>query len=214
MGGGVGFQQGACRLDPAHHTGHAQVCHGKALRRQMVLAALGLALQVLLQHAQRHLQAPFGGVGQIGLALLGRHGQAVHEHGERVGLQLVHGPEAPAQCFGILVRVGRGQAAAIALAMVAREVQRAGHAFPQHHLALGAAVHQHRDVAIGVERQKLRRARAAFLIRRGHMLKRQPQFGSGPQRAHSARCGNAVNGQTHGKLSPQKMKSSAPATTG
>ena len=181
----------------------------------MALAALRLALQVLLQHAQRHLQALFGGFGQIGLALLWRHGQAVHEHGERIGFQLVHGPEAPAQGLGILVRIGRGQVAAIPLAMVARQVQRASHAFPQHDLALRATIHEHRDVAIGVERQKLGRARATVLVRGGHMLERQPQFGGRPQRSHRARCRNAVNGETHVVLPPKAAADavSAPATT-
>ena len=196
----VGLHQRLGRAGPVQHAGRAQVGHGEALGRQVGPTAFGLIPQVLLDHAKRHGQAALGGLGQLGLAPRLGHGHAVHQHGERVGLGLGHHPEAPAQGLGVFARCGRGDAAAIGHAMVARHVERAGHAFPHHHapaFALGPFVHHHRDVAVGVERQKIGGARGAALIGQADVAEIQAQFAGGPQGANGARGGNAVDGEAH-----------------
>ena len=101
-GRGKSLHQRTRRACPAQHAGHAQVGHRKTSCRQKRQPLRALLRQVLLQHPQRHMQAFFSGLGQVGLALPGWHGHAVHQHRQGIFFHLGHRPEAPAQGLRIL----------------------------------------------------------------------------------------------------------------
>jgi hypothetical protein len=156
-----------------------------------------LSLQVGFQHRHGHFQTASGLLGQRGLALVGGHGQAMHQHRERIFLQLGNGPKAPTQGLGFFTGRGGCERLAIGTAVHAGDVQSASHALPHSHGAIGTLVHHHRDVAIGVDRQKLGGAGCTAGIGRGDELEWHTQLQGGPQRSCSARSADAVNFQSH-----------------
>ncbi len=199
----VGHQcpRGAC---PVEHAGSTQIGHGEARGRQMRLARVLLFLQVLLDHAQRHRQAALGGLGQLRFAPLLGHRQTVHQHGQRVRLGFRHGPEAPAQGFGVFARRGGGDAHPIGNTVVTSDVERTRHALPHHHIALGPRIDDGGHMAIGVDGQKRRCARAAALVIQLLVVEVEAEFGGGPQGAHGAGRRDAVDREAHAERGEER----------